>query len=313
MIYEDIEKKADEAIAKIESKREKKLAQKRKEETLKNYKGDDQIVEFSEIYEEQRGFDPEFISTGWKEVDEALGGGLRKGQLTVVSGFTGNGKTSWCFDMTRNMKDVKTLWLPFEEPAEELAQKLHIWKKECINFYTPRKIVEENSPDIFAYIYDRVLEAKIKFGIEVVFIDNLQFIMTGSGTDYDKTALLVSNLKKMASRLDVSVVLIAHLRKSKDGIHRMPTFEDITGSSDTVKLANKVIAVWKTAKKDIVTGEITYTGGTKISTQKVRDARGKLAVINFSWKDGVYTVDEFGDTEEDVTSTISKKGRSIID
>lgn len=288
MEIQDVEKLADEYIQSLNNRKAKAEAKRQKEILLESYKGDDNVISFEEIYENEKDVKYEYISTGHQGLDEALGGGIKTKELIVISGFTGNGKTSFCFDLTRNMKSQNCFWLPFEESANEFARKNIIWRQEPIHFYTPAKIVRED----IGWIEERILEAVIKYQSKVVFIDNLHFITMGEEfNQFAKQGTFTKELKRIADRLDVAIVLIAHLRKSKEGIHKMPTFEDISGSSDVVKLANKVITVWREAKKNMTDGSIEYSGFTKVGIQKVREANGKLTTLNFKWDKGVYTED----------------------
>lgn len=288
MKYEDIELKADEFIAQIDGDIKKKVAKAKKEELLKVYKGDDRVVSFLETVEDRKSKEKEVpMKTGHYELDSCISGGLYRKELILVTGLTGNGKTSFAFDMTRNMEKFNPLWLPYEESAEELADKIIHWKKQGIKFYHPKSCQNEN----IDWIEERILEAVLKFNTQIVFIDNLHFI-TMTGEDMSKqfasTGLLVKQLKQIASKLDVCIVLIAHLRKTKNGIDKIPTFEDVSGSSDSVKVANKILCVWREAERDSETHKIKYSGKTIVDVQKVRGVDGKLNSVEFSFKSGVY-------------------------
>lgn len=284
MQVEEIIKKADEYIKEIDNKQSKLLAEAKKQAMVKNYQGDDRVVTFQEVYDAEKAKPAvTYIKTGYPLLDEYLGGGLREGELVLVSGYTGNGKTSWCFDVTRNMKDQNVFWLPFEESAEEFARKLIIWKKDPVHFYTPNIIANES----IEWIEERILEAVIKYGSKVVFIDNLHFITMSDDVQkqWGVTGMLCKRLKQVAKNMGVVVVLIAHLRKSKEGIHKIPTFEDISGSSDAVKIANKVVAIWRECVKEM-DGKLTFTGNSILAVQKVREPNGKLDNVSFTFDKG---------------------------
>ncbi len=286
---ENIIKKADKFIKEIDDKKQKIIAEEKKKSIILNYKGDDRVVNYIDIYEREKNR-PElvYIKTGYPLLDQYLGGGLREGELILVSGFSSNGKTSFCFDMTRNMKDKNVFWLPFEESAEEFARKQLIWKQEPIHFFTPNVIANES----IDWIEERILEAVLKYNSKVVFIDNLHFItMTeDSQKQWGITGVLCKNLKTIADKMGVAIILIAHLRKSKEGMHKIPTYEDISGSSDAVKIANKVIAVWRESKKEI-DGKLTFTGKSVVAVQKVREANGVLDNVVFNFNKGRFTED----------------------
>jgi len=274
----------NEFLLDINDKREKALAQERANEILKNYQGDDAIVDFKQIYE-QESHKPSrpFMSTGYAKLDEMLGGGIREGELILVTGYSGDGKTSFLFDMTRNMEDKNVLWLPFEEPSEEFAEKLIYWNQQPPKFYTPNKIVHED----LAWIEDRILEATIKFGTKVVFLDNLHYITMSENVQeqWGRVGMVTKQLKEIARKAGVAIVCIVHLRKGT-GINTIPTYEDIHGGGDSYKVAHKIFCVWREKKRDITTGKIDYTGNTIVAVQKVRGAGGKLDTVTFTFDKG---------------------------
>lgn len=295
MNQQEFEKQSNRVLSEIQNLAQLKQAKLIKENLIKNYIGDDEVISFESIYETEK-LRPKrlFFSTGHKYLDECLGGGIAAGELIIISGYTGNGKTSFCYDMTRNMPNQNCLWLPFEESAEELAEKSIKYGQAPIHFYTPKQLPRDD----IQWIEERILESVLKYNTKVVFIDNLHFITMQENQDFNKNGVFAKQLKRIANKFEIAIVLIGHLRKSQGGIHTMPTYEDIQGSSDVVKLANKVLAVWRESKKDI-TGQITYTGDTKVAVQKVRGAYGKLENILFSWNRGVYrekSLAEFVDT-----------------
>lgn len=281
--------KMDNFISGIKNKAQKQIALDTKKELIKNYKGADQAVSFKSIYEKIKQLPPQvFVKTGFLKLDEKLGGGLYEGELVLVSGTSGHGKTSFCFDMTRNMEKQNCFWLPFEESAEEFARKTLYWKKDPIHFYTPEIIGDR---DDFPWIEDRVLEAVLKYNSKVIFIDNLQFLTMGEASDWAKTAFLAKNLKKLAQKTKTVIILIVHINKlDKTRLDVMPNLQDITGSSDIYKVADKSICVWRVMKKE--GNEMKYTGQTRVQVQKVRQAGGdQWGSVDFNWEKGVYIED----------------------
>jgi hypothetical protein len=112
----------------------------------------------------------------------------------------------------------------------------------------------------------------------------------------------------------VAIVLVAHLRKSKDGtLHKMPSYEDVSGSSDIVKVANKIVCVWRECRKDI-DGKLIYENKNKVAVQKVREANGKLDTIDFLWDKGVFKEISLLQEIKDYSNTVDiPKNRAIKD
>lgn len=279
----DLQKKSEDFLKEIKSISKRKLAEAKANEIIQNYRGDDEVVAFQNIYDEVKTEEPiRLISTGYSKLDKCFGGGVSAGQLIVVSGYSSSGKTSYCFDITRNMESENVLWLPYEETSEEFARKLIRWKKDPIKFYTPKKMNES-----IEWIEERILEAVLKYDTKVVFIDNLHFITMQEKQDFNRVGVFCKQLKQIAQKLGVAIFLIAHVRKSTEGMHKMPSYEDISGSSDIAKIANKIITVWRECTREL-NGQLKFTNYTKVVVQKVREPDGIYDTVTFSFDKGVY-------------------------
>jgi replicative DNA helicase len=67
------------------------------------------------------------LPLGFDPLDEALGGGIRPGELILLGGGQGVGKTTMAFQMARNVAasgEATCLYLCFEHDEENLAQRL---------------------------------------------------------------------------------------------------------------------------------------------------------------------------------------------
>ncbi len=67
------------------------------------------------------------IATGFVPLDKAIGGGLRPGELMLIGGAQGSGKTTMALQMARNMAasgQATALYVCFEHEEEYLIQRL---------------------------------------------------------------------------------------------------------------------------------------------------------------------------------------------
>ena len=67
------------------------------------------------------------VPLGFDPLDEALGGGVRMGELILIGGSQGVGKTTMAFQMARNVAasgEASCLYVCFEHDEENLAQRL---------------------------------------------------------------------------------------------------------------------------------------------------------------------------------------------
>lgn len=69
---------------------------------------------------------PRVWPTGFDPLDAYLGGGLRAGELTLLGGPQGLGKTTWALQMMRNMAaaDASVVYFSFEHDEQTLLERL---------------------------------------------------------------------------------------------------------------------------------------------------------------------------------------------
>lgn len=283
---QQIDEQSQKIIKEIDNARQKKLAELKKQEILLNYQGNDEVISFDEIVDEIKNEQPQpHYKTKYPSLDKSFGGGFIEGDLVLVTGFSGQGKTSLCFDMTRNMESSNCLWLPFEESAEELARKAIRFNSKMPKFYTPRNLIKED----LTWIEERILESVLKYDTKVVFLDNLHFITMANSNEesWNKAGNTAKTLKKIAKKLGIVIVLIVHLRKTLGGISKAPTYDDISGSSDVIKVSDKCLILWRESKRN-TEGLIEYTGNNIVSIAKNRQ-HGILENYTYSWNKGVFT------------------------
>ena len=146
-------------------------------ETYTKIKLGDYVVPINEAVDENAGGD--IFKTGIGELDEALrddeGFGFREGDLVVISGKSGNGKTLFAQNLIKNFTDdgVPTLFFSYEVKMSNVYKtfiKMGMEEKPMI--YTPKKNV---TGDI-KWIKEKILEADKKYFTKIVVIDHLDFI-----------------------------------------------------------------------------------------------------------------------------------------
>ncbi|MFL5731983.1 MAG: DnaB-like helicase C-terminal domain-containing protein [Chloroflexia bacterium] len=84
------------------------------------------------------GFEP--VATGFAELDQALGGGFTPGQLILLSGPAGVGKTSLMLQIARNMalgNRAACLFVCYEHETDYLAQRLVSMESIAVGDGTP--------------------------------------------------------------------------------------------------------------------------------------------------------------------------------
>ena len=271
-------------VQKIDSEMEKTEALARLEETMASYSGEDRLISSLEILEQIKTEPEELkINTGFSALDDLLGG-FRENQLVVVAAPTKSGKTQFCIELTIRMEETKPVWVPFEESAKELIRKFYDRGQEPPLFYTPQNITG-NTVD---WIEKRVVEGKVKFGSKIFFIDHLHFIIPFSSDRLDtRIGQTMRDLKSIAKRNNVVIVLVAHLKKTRVDIS--PNLEDLRDSSFIAQEADTVLMLWrKTNRNDA--GEIEVSNETTLSVQaNRRTGRTGNITLGFNHKTGRFT------------------------
>ena len=234
------------------------------------------------------------IKTGVTPLDRAIGG-LYYGQVTILSGKRGDGKSTFMsqiiaeameqsinsFVYSGELPDFMFKgWLDLQLAGRQnLTERTNEYGDK---FFTIPENVQEKICQWYqgkCYIYDNTyipdkesegeslietIEKTIKqFDTKLICIDNLMTAMEGtkdSNDLYMGQSNFVGKLKKIAMKYNVAVVLVAHPKKidNKDGKPRAMSNDDLMGSGD---ISNKVDVViyYNRLQGDDSGGAITVT------------------------------------------------------
>jgi len=249
-----------------------------------NSEGEEKVVSFNMIAEDMKNGEtiPRFMTT-WAKLDELLKG-FKPKHLIVLSGITKHGKTTFAMDMITRMKDLNPLLLALEEPIEELLEKFVERGEPVPHGYSPRYATKVKTN----WIEKRVAEGVENYGSKIVFVDNLRWVKSvdssNNANDSQKIADTMQELKTIAKRYGVCIVLLVHVNKNAKA-DMVPTFEDFTGSSDIAQLCDKAIIIWRETKRGH-SGELEVTNNTNVSVQLNR--QGGVGLVRMVFDNGHY-------------------------
>lgn len=218
----------------------------KKEKALYEYTGPDAVVSGAEILEKIKNQprNPLRLWSRMPKLDSILDG-FHGGQLVVVSGITGNGKTTFCRSVTMASleQSIKTTWLSYEEANEDfLGQFERIDKDYCKFIFMPGEMAGKG----LGWTEDRMWESKLKHDAHVVFIDHLHFLVD-MRTRYMSADIgdIVRGLKLLALKHNLIIFLICHTTKTKnDGTEEL-SLGDVRDSSFIEQEADIVLYVWR--------------------------------------------------------------------
>lgn len=282
----------DADIESIQDETTKELAKARMEETMATYHGDDELISSFDIYERMKiEPDEEKFMTGIGGLDDLLNG-FRKNQLIVLAAPTKSGKSQMTVELAIRMPDTKPVFLPFEESADELVRKFYDLKIAPPLFYTPRNITNNT----LTWIEKRIVEGKVKYNSKLFFIDHLHFIVPMTSERLDtRIGQTMRDLKTIAKRHGVMIVLVSHLKKTNMLIS--PTLEDLRDSSFIAQEADTVLMMWREAKRE--GNEMIVTNNTMLSVQANRRTGSTGNVrMTFNSKTGRFLEFDWRDEDE---------------
>uniref|UniRef100_A0A8C5R2T6 Twinkle mtDNA helicase n=1 Tax=Leptobrachium leishanense TaxID=445787 RepID=A0A8C5R2T6_9ANUR len=161
--------------------------------------------------------------------------GHRKGELTVFTGPTGSGKTTFISEYALDLctQGVSTLWGSFEINnirlakmmltqfavlrLEEQLEKYDEWADKFENL--PLYFMTFHGQQNIKLVLDTMQHAVYMYDINHVIIDNLQFMMGQENLFTDKFALqdyMVGAFRKFSTDNNCHVTLVIHPRKEDD-------------------------------------------------------------------------------------------------
>lgn len=211
------------------------------------------------------------IPTGYKELDKKIIG-LLLGDVTVLSGGSGAGKSSWidCVALNAIQRGYKVgIWsgelqdFRFQSWINQIAAgKNYVCKREGFEnyYYAPKNISNQISNwlegKLFLYnnnygskwqqLFADVKELVDKEGVQLIVLDNLMALQIDNyeGEKYTQQTKFINDLKEYAKAKNVHVLLVCHPRK--EGIFLRK--ESISGTADLTNLADSVFIIHRIGK-----------------------------------------------------------------
>lgn len=188
--------------------------------------------------------------------------GHRRGELTIVTGPTGSGKTTFVSEYSLDLllQGVSTLWGSFEIRNSRLASTM---LRQFVGYSLEKKLDEfdywatrfEQYPLYFLtfhgqqplkLVLEAIQHAHYVHDINHVIIDNLQFMMGIGGTSYriDKfweQDNIVAAFRSLATKHHIHITLVMHPRKERE--ENDLTASSIFGSAKASQEADNVLII----------------------------------------------------------------------
>ena len=222
------------------------------------------------VAEEIARFDHEKESNNflWSELPFRF----RHGEMTVVTGYPGCGKSQLTYQMVLHemMQNNRRVCIAsFEIPAKNMLFNL-LW---MLNGRSPKvdtiadelKVFEdklwfiesdEDNTASWAGLREDFHYANRRFGCDLFVVDALMHI-TKKG-DAEGTDLVAKQAAKFCVNNDSSMLLICHADAKKRGNDHIPEVEDVLGGQGIGGAAHNVMSVWRNKEKERETERVGF-------------------------------------------------------
>jgi replicative DNA helicase len=207
------------------------------------------------------------ILTGYPSLDVILGGGIRNGELIVLGGDTGSGKSAMALSIAANAsRDNQAIFYSSEMRPERLRERL-VAMRAGISIAELRSIREADPDDLDATASggddsDSALHLRImpeqgavdeiardlvsRPATNLVIVDHLQGMSSGQTSRAEEHAAVVNRLKALAVRSNTAVLLVAFCAtdRTRAPVAR-PTLQDFGALGSVGENADVALALFR--------------------------------------------------------------------
>ena len=247
--------------------------------------------------------------TGYYDLDNLLSGGLRPGEMTVIAGRPGSGKSAFAMSVVATLcrADVPCIVYSLEMATLALLHRL-LCASAQVSFRRFRRgqltldekkmlvtsIVEirgwplyiaESSSASVAAMLAQVKMQQARSGVSVVMVDYLQLANSGSKriTNRNEEVSAVSNgLRRIAKDCNVAVLALSQLNRESErrrGSSSVPLLSDLRDSGQIEQDAHNVLFLHRPEHSE--PANLSLKGKVEVHVAKQRDGNVGLVDLLF--------------------------------
>lgn len=210
------------------------------------------------------------IPTGFTVIDKEIGG-LALGDVTILSGYPGSGKTSLinCVALNAIQKGFKVAvwsgelqdfrfqsWIDQTAAGKQFVRKYQSWwftpQDVCktINEWLTGKLFLYNNEygNKFSQIFADIKECIEQNNTQLIVLDNLTALSLDSftGERNDRQSAFVNDIKELAKKANIHILLVVHPRKEIGNAFLRR--ESISGTADLANLVDNILIAHRVGK-----------------------------------------------------------------
>ena len=240
---------------------------------------------------------PDTVATGFPSVDKLLGGGMRRGDLIVLGGDVGSGKSAFglAIAMRAAQRGLQVAFFSGEMTNERLLERalaiegrvrvddlrLGVTSEGArasvgaaavrLRAQLPRF---ETLPADTSALREQVVDAKL----DLIVVDPLQWLARGSGNTDEEMADAIRRLKLLALEQHVPILTTAHLPHLSARDDRRPVLDDFGALGAVKQHADVVLALFR---EDMYDRRREIEGATELLVRKNRNGGTGYADLYF--------------------------------
>ncbi|RQR26928.1 replicative DNA helicase [Burkholderia sp. Bp9143] len=258
-----------------------------------------------EIDSQARGEPSKVIATGLHSVDERLNGGMSAGELIVIAGRPGMGKTALVIGVgayvARHVGTV--LMFSMEMPGCQLTQRSlardggipmpHIRNgadmteadfaglaRAAHDLANLPMLIDESAGLSLTEITSRSLAVKRRHGLSLIIVDYIGLMSGGSGESRtQQIGSFTRGLKSLAKRLSVPVIALSQLNRGVETRpNKRPSMADLRDSGEIEQDADVILLLYRDEAYD---SDSPYRGTAEIIVAKQRNGETGMTRLAF--------------------------------
>lgn len=257
-----------------------------------------------------RGTEPPALSTGYRSLDDALGGGCRPGELTILAARPGMGKTAVamnvaCLAATADPVGMFSMEMPRAQLVSRLipmfsgvpldrvvdARKMddRDWSRvvDAGDQVAALQLLIDDTPALRLVELQTRARAMVARGAKLIVVDYLGKMHVDGRDQVREIGRNVSGLKDLARSEGVPVLCLAQLNRGVEArSKKTPTLADLRDSGEVEQEADAVVFVYREAVYD----ETADPSALDLVIAKAR--MGRLGTVRMSWNGPLQLVNE---------------------
>lgn len=226
------------------------------------------IVDSFKVIERYSKGESTGVPTGFRELDAITAGGFQPGELSILGGVAGAGKTSLALSITAGVSidfNKACLYVSTKDTTKSLTQRI-LNAQARVNGFLLRtgRLPQRDFPKL-ALATGPLSTAPIKFycqprthlrkvvevarslreqgRLELLVVDHLQMVLVNpqQQNKYEDVTIVVNELKRLARELEISVLALSSMNRSaRDRNTAEPRLSDL-GDSGAIETTSDVV------------------------------------------------------------------------